>query len=164
MAPPKTGVIKVNIRIVKNNVIVINGKSTRRFRKPEDDKTRRVINRLVNEIVVLIPAKITAIIIKSCAPNPVYFKFPENGVINVQPATTAARFEHLLKNTFRRRPCEALEARYQNDSGNLSVKFQNNNLYGVKTEFVTPSKFNFLRAPYSTNPFSHEFLKNKLRV
>jgi hypothetical protein len=58
---------------------------------------RLVINKLVNEIVELIPANITPSVNKSCDPTPVYLVLLENGVINVQPAVTSVRFEHLVK-------------------------------------------------------------------
>jgi hypothetical protein len=45
--------------MVKNNEIVINGNKILRFLKPGIDKVLLVINKFVNEIVVLIPAKIT---------------------------------------------------------------------------------------------------------
>jgi hypothetical protein len=125
--------------MVKNNVIVINGNNTRLLRRPEDDNVRLVINKFVNEIVVLTPAKITATINKSCEPKPVYFKLPENGVIKVQPETTAALLEHLLKKTFRLLDFVARLAIYQKDSGNLVTKFQNNNFKGVNTLIKNPS-------------------------
>jgi len=56
---------------------------------------RLVINKLVNEIVVLIPARTTAIIKTSCAPTAVNLVLDEKGVINVQPEVVAALFEHL---------------------------------------------------------------------
>jgi aromatic ring-opening dioxygenase LigB subunit len=59
IAAPKTGVTKANIRIVKNNAIVINGNKTRLFLKPGILKVLLVISKFVNEIVVLTPAKIT---------------------------------------------------------------------------------------------------------
>jgi len=62
MAAPKTGVINANIRITKNKVIVRNGIKTRLLRKPGADKVRLVISKLVNDIVVLTPDKITVII------------------------------------------------------------------------------------------------------
>jgi hypothetical protein len=61
-----------------------------------------VINKLVNDIVVLIPAKITDNIKTSCEPTPVYFKLELNGVIKVQPAVTSVRAEHFDTNTFLR--------------------------------------------------------------
>lgn len=63
-----------------------NGINTRRFRKPGADSVRLVINKLVNEIVVLTPDKITLIIAISWAPKLVKRVFDENGVINVHPA------------------------------------------------------------------------------
>jgi hypothetical protein len=78
-------VINANILITKNNVIDKNGINTRLFLNPGADKVLRVINKLVKEIVVLIPDKITLIIAISCAPAPVYLIFDENGVIKVQP-------------------------------------------------------------------------------
>ena len=52
---------------------------------PGIDKVRRVINKFVNEIVVLKPDRRTVMIPISWAPNPVYWVFAENGVINVHP-------------------------------------------------------------------------------
>jgi len=59
IAAPKTGVTKANIRIVKNNAIVIKGNKTRLFLRPGILKVLLVINKFVNETVVLTPAKIT---------------------------------------------------------------------------------------------------------
>jgi len=58
---------------------------------------RRVINKFVNEIVVLTPAKMTDTIKISWLPIPVYLVFEENGVINVHPAVVNVLFEHLVK-------------------------------------------------------------------
>jgi len=58
-------VIRTNIRIVKNKAIDMKGIKTRLYRKPGILKVRLVINKLVKEIVVLIPAKITPMIAKS---------------------------------------------------------------------------------------------------
>lgn len=85
MAAPNTGVIKASIRITRNKVIVRNGIRTRLFLKPGADKVRLVINRFVNDIVVLTPDKITVIMAMSWAPNPVKRVLEENGVIKVQP-------------------------------------------------------------------------------
>ena len=57
-----TGVTKASIRIVNNKLIVINGNNERLFRSPDITKVLRVINKFVNDIVVLTPAKITEII------------------------------------------------------------------------------------------------------
>lgn len=59
IAAPRTGVIRANIRITKNRVIVRKGISTRRLRSPGADSVRLVINKFVNEIVVLTPDRIT---------------------------------------------------------------------------------------------------------
>jgi hypothetical protein len=85
IAAPKTGVIRANILITKNKVMVRNGINTLLFRNPGADNVRLVINKLVNDIVVLIPDNITVIIAISWAPKPVNRVFDENGVINVQP-------------------------------------------------------------------------------
>jgi hypothetical protein len=77
MAAPKTGVIKTSIRIVKNKAMVIKGSKILRFLNPGIDKVLRVINKLVKLIEVVIPVKITARIIKSCPPNPVYLVLDE---------------------------------------------------------------------------------------
>jgi hypothetical protein len=65
MAAPKTGVTIASIRIVNNKAIVIKGKRARLFRKPGIANVRRVINKLVNDIVVDTPVKITPTINKS---------------------------------------------------------------------------------------------------
>lgn len=62
------------------------GIKTRRFLNPGADSVRRVISKLVNEIVVLTPDKITLIIAISCAPKPVKRVLLEKGVMKVQPA------------------------------------------------------------------------------
>lgn len=85
MAAPKTGVISASMRITRNKVIVKNGINTLRLRSPGADKVRRVIRRLVNDMVVLTPDNITVIIAISCAPKPVKRVFDENGVIKVHP-------------------------------------------------------------------------------
>jgi hypothetical protein len=92
IAAPKTGVINANIRITKNNAIDKKGTKTLRFRKPGIDNVRRVINKLVNEMVVLNPDNKTLIIAISCAPNPVNCVFDEKGVIKVQPDITKLGF------------------------------------------------------------------------
>jgi hypothetical protein len=97
MAAARTGVINANIRIAKNKAILMNGKRTLRFLKPGMAKVRRVINRLVNEIVVVIPAKITEIIAASILPIPVKRMALENGGINVHPAKVKVLFVHLIK-------------------------------------------------------------------
>jgi len=45
--------------MVNNKAIVINGNKARLLFKPGIDNVLRVINKFVNEIVLLIPAKIT---------------------------------------------------------------------------------------------------------
>ena len=89
IAAPRTGVMRASIRITRNKVIERKGINTRRLRSPGADSVRRVINRLVKEIVVLTPESMTLIIAISCAPNPVKRVLLENGVINVQPAITS---------------------------------------------------------------------------
>jgi hypothetical protein len=59
MAAAKTGVIRANIRIVNSKLIVMKGNNIRRLRNPGILNVRLVINRFVNDIVVLTPAKIT---------------------------------------------------------------------------------------------------------
>jgi hypothetical protein len=65
IAAANTGVIKANILIVNNKLIVINGNNILLFLKPGMLSVRRVINKFVNEIVVLTPAKITLTIAMS---------------------------------------------------------------------------------------------------
>jgi citrate lyase synthetase len=97
IAAPRTGVIIANIRNANNVPIVEKGNKTLRFLIPGIANVRRVTSKLVNETVVLTPAKITLIIKISCAPIPVYFVQEEKGVMNVHPAVTNALFEHLVK-------------------------------------------------------------------
>jgi hypothetical protein len=59
IAAASTGVINANIRIVNKRLMVINGNKILRLRRPGMLNVRLVINKFVNEIVVLIPAKIT---------------------------------------------------------------------------------------------------------
>jgi hypothetical protein len=80
-------------------------------------KVRLVINKFVNDIVVLIPAKTTERIKTSCEPTPVYFILELNGVINVQPAVVNVRAEHLDTKIFFLLDCTTLSAAYQKDSG-----------------------------------------------
>jgi hypothetical protein len=96
-AAPKTGVINANNRNANNVAIVKNGIKTRLLRNPGIDNVRRVTNKLVNDIVLLIPAATTAKINKSWEPTPVYFVEEEKGVIKVQPAVVKALFEHFVK-------------------------------------------------------------------
>ena len=86
----------VNIRIVRNKLIVINGIKTRRFRRPGIAKVLRVINKLVKLTVVLTPEIKALMIAKSWAPRPVYLGFEEKGVIKVQPDIVKIEFEHLI--------------------------------------------------------------------
>jgi hypothetical protein len=65
MAAAKTGVISANIRMVNKRLIVIKGNNILRLRRPGMLNVRRVINKFVNEMVVLIPAKITLTIAMS---------------------------------------------------------------------------------------------------
>jgi len=58
-AAPKTGVIKANIRKQNNIEMVIKGSKILLCRIPGIHKVRLVINRLVKDIVELIPAKNT---------------------------------------------------------------------------------------------------------
>jgi hypothetical protein len=65
MEAPKTGVTIANIRKVNKSDIVINGNKTLLFLKPGIAKVLLVINKLVNDIVELTPARITATIKRS---------------------------------------------------------------------------------------------------
>jgi hypothetical protein len=89
-------VINASIRIVKNNAIVINGSKTLRFLNPGIESVLRVINKFVKLIVVVTPAKITAVMIISCPPIPVNFVLEEYGVIKVQPDKVNVLLEHLV--------------------------------------------------------------------
>lgn len=66
------------------------------FLRPGATNVLLVIRRLVKEMVVLIPAKTTATKRTSWAPKPEYFMLEEKGVMKVQPAVTAALFEHFV--------------------------------------------------------------------
>jgi hypothetical protein len=77
--------------------MVENGNKTLRFLIPGIANVLQVTSKLVNETVVLTPAKTTLIAKISWAPTPVYLVQEENGVIKVHPAVTKARFEHLVK-------------------------------------------------------------------
>lgn len=74
----------------------MNGSSDLLFLRPDITNVRRVINRFVNDIVVLIPANITDTIKISWLPIPVYFVLDDNGVINVQPDVVNTLLEHLV--------------------------------------------------------------------
>jgi hypothetical protein len=94
IAAPKTGVINASILIVKNKFIDKKGIKVFLCLRPGIESVRRVINKLVKDIVVLIPANITDITAISCIPKPVYFNFAEKGVIKVQPLTVRDAFGH----------------------------------------------------------------------
>jgi hypothetical protein len=102
MAAAKTGVIGTNRRSANSNPIDTNGNNTRLFFNPEVVKMRRVTNKFVNDIVVLIPATITDIKRMSCDPTPVNLISDENGVINVHPLVVNVEFEHRTTNVFSR--------------------------------------------------------------
>jgi hypothetical protein len=116
IAAAKTGVISASIRIAKSNEIVINGNKPLLFLSPGILNVLLVINKFVNDIVVLIPAKITDKIAISCDPIPVYFVLDEKGVTNAQPDKVSVRLEHFVKNSFFRRNLLALLAKNQNES------------------------------------------------
>jgi hypothetical protein len=59
IADPKTGVITAKARNIKRIEIEIKGKSIRLVRNPGIAKVLLVTSKLVTDIVVLIPAKIT---------------------------------------------------------------------------------------------------------
>jgi hypothetical protein len=59
IAAANTGVTRANIRIVRNNDIVINGNKTLLFLNPGIANVLLVINKFVKPTVELIPAKIT---------------------------------------------------------------------------------------------------------
>ena len=100
IAAPKTGVMRASIRITRKRVIDKKGINTRRLRNPGADSVRRVINRLVNDIVVLTPESMTLIIAISCAPKPVNRVLLENGVMKVHPAITRVELLALGKDFF----------------------------------------------------------------
>lgn len=142
-AAPKTGVTIANIRKVSKTAIVTKGMRTRRLRKPGETNVRRVINKFVNEIVVLIPAKTTETSKISCAPYPVNLTLDENGVINVQPLAVSVLLEHLLKYTLRRRALETLSATNQRLSGDKNTSFNIESFSGLKKKSSKPSKLIF---------------------
>jgi hypothetical protein len=93
---PNTGVITASILKVNNKAIVMNGKSTLLFLSPGIARVRLVINKFVNETVVLTPARITATIKRSWLPTLVNLVLQEKGVMNAQPAVTDVLSEHLV--------------------------------------------------------------------
>lgn len=95
-AAPKIGVTIARSRSVRRREIVMKGISTLLFLRPGATSVLLVMRRFVKEMVVLIPARTTATNKTSWAPKPEYFMLEEKGVIKVQPAVTAALFEHLV--------------------------------------------------------------------
>jgi len=93
---PNTGVITASILKVSSSAIVTKGIKILLFLKPGIERVLLVINKLVNEIVELTPASITATINKSWLPTQVYSVLHENGVIKAQPAVTDVLSGHLL--------------------------------------------------------------------
>lgn len=120
------------MRIVKNNVIVINGINTRLFLSPGIDKVRRVISKFVNDIVVLIPDNKTIIMAVSCAPKPVYWVLAENGVINVQPDIVKILFEQRVACNFFRLVFATPTANRQYESAANGSKRVLVNFTGIK--------------------------------
>jgi hypothetical protein len=123
-------------------VIDKNGINTRLFRKPGADKVRRVISKLVKEIVVLNPENKTEIIAISCAPKPVYRNLEENGVIKVHPAIVKIELEHLDKNFFFLCIAVTFEEIFHKESEillNVEIK---NNFNGINSN-NNPSEFFF---------------------
>jgi hypothetical protein len=90
-------VIRANIRIAKNKAMLIKGSKTLRFRSPGIAKVLRVINKLVKDIVVVTPAKITDTIAASILPTPENLMALEKGGIKVHPASVKVLFVHLVK-------------------------------------------------------------------
>lgn len=95
----------------------MNGIKMRLVRSPGIAKVRLVTNKLVTDIVVLIPAKITPKINISWTPKPVNLKSEEKGVINVHPATVCVALEHFATYLFCLRARDARLAKYQSLSG-----------------------------------------------
>jgi hypothetical protein len=146
MAAPKTGVIKANILIVRNKDVEINGNKILLYLNPGIDKVLLVINKLVKPIVVVIPEKITAKIIISCPPKPVYLGLEENGVIKVQPDNVKVLLEHFVTYIFLRLILETRLATYQKDSGYLIVSNQKKNFKGTNEKTSCFSLLITLRA------------------
>jgi hypothetical protein len=99
----------------------INGNSILRVRNPGIASVLLVTSRLVTDIVVLTPAKITPKISISCTPNPVNLRSEEKGVINVHPATVCVALEHLATYLFCLLKRDALFAKNQNLSGYTKI-------------------------------------------
>ncbi len=129
MTAAKTGVIITSILNANNKPIVMNGKRTLLCFNPGIDKVLLVINKFVNETVVLTPAKTTETNKISCDPIPVNFVFDENGVINVQPAVVIVLLEHFDIKFFFLLNFNILFEKNQKVSGNLIISFHKNNLY-----------------------------------
>eukprot|EP01015_Nassula_variabilis_P002660 TRINITY_DN1154_c0_g1_i13.p1 TRINITY_DN1154_c0_g1~~TRINITY_DN1154_c0_g1_i13.p1 ORF type:complete len:278 (+),score=-17.42 TRINITY_DN1154_c0_g1_i13:2-835(+) len=137
IAAAKTGVIKANIRIVKNKAMLMKGSRTLRQRRPGIAKVRLVIRRLVNDMVVVTPAKMTDTIAASILPQAVNLTALENGGIKVHPAIVKVLLLHLVKQIFRRLFPVTLVAKYHMDSGFLQtachkVAFSGINEYQLK--------------------------------
>jgi hypothetical protein len=117
--------------MVKKRAMVINGNKTLLFLKPGILNVLLVINKLVNDMVVLTPAKITDTTATSWLPIPVNLVLLENGVIKAHPDIVNVLFEHFVKYTFFLLAFTALFATYQNDSGYSIIEFHINNLLGI---------------------------------
>lgn len=136
IAAAKTGVINANIRIVNNRLIVIKGSKIRLFLSPGMLNVRLVINKFVNEIVVLTPAKITLTIATSWLPTPVNLVLHENGATNVQPAIVNVRFEHFVMYTFLRRIFVNFLIAFQKFSGYLTIDDHITNFNGINEKIL----------------------------
>jgi hypothetical protein len=120
--------------MVKNKLILTNGINTRLFRNPGIDNVRRVINKFVNDTVVLTPEIKALIIAKSCAPKPVYFDFDEKGVIKVQPDIVKIEFEHLIKKSFFFFNLTKFNALYHKLLEYITISLLNQCHFGVKVK------------------------------
>ena len=136
MAAANTGVINASIRIVNNKLIVINGSKIRLLRNPGILKVLRVISKLVKDIVVLTPAKITLTIATSWLPIPVNFVLHENGATKVHPAIVNVRLEHLVIYTFLRRILVNFLIAFQKFSGYIMIDDHIVNFNGMKENIL----------------------------
>ena len=138
MAAPRTGVIRASIRMTRKRVIERKGINTRRLRSPGADSVRRVMSRLVKDIVVLTPDRMTLIIAISWAPNPVKRVLLEKGVINVQPAITSVELLALGSDFFLTRLVLSCVVINHRESDTL-VRFANKRFLIEKSKKTAPS-------------------------
>jgi hypothetical protein len=134
----------ITARALNINKMDIDTKGSKilRVRKPGIAKVRLVTSKLVTDIVVLTPAKITPKISISCTPKPVKRKSEEKGVINVHPATVCVALEHFATYRFCLLSLEARLAKNQKRSG-YTKRFSH------KKSFIGKKVFEILTKPES---------------